>query len=111
MRAAEVDVAAFGERHVDLERALRSLREERAIDTVRVDAGPGLNGALLGAGLLDEVSVLVAPYLAGEGRSILDRAHGVAAHRLVLTSCEPQPDGYVWLRYHVTHGGAVAPTE
>ena len=30
----------------------------------RVDAGGGLNGALLRAGLADEISVVVAPYLA-----------------------------------------------
>lgn len=103
LRAAEVELERFGEDRVDLEGALSSLYEKRSIETVRVDAGPGLNGALLAAGLLDEVSVLLAPYLVGDGRSILDGLTDPATHRLVLTAAESQPDGYVWLRYTVEH--------
>lgn len=103
LRAAEVELEVFGEERVDLQGALSSLHEKRRIETVRVDAGPGLNGALLAAGLLDEVSVLLAPYFVGDGRSILDGPTGFAAHRLGLIASESQPDGYVWLRYTVEH--------
>lgn len=104
LRAAGVDLEVFGEERVDLGSALRSLHENRAVETIRVDAGPGLNGTLLTAGLLDEVSVLLAPYLVGAGRSFLDGLPGSTAHRLELASSEPQPDGHVWLRYTVGHG-------
>jgi 2,5-diamino-6-(ribosylamino)-4(3H)-pyrimidinone 5'-phosphate reductase len=104
LREADVEFEVFGDERVDLEAALGSLRGDRAVDTVRVDAGPGLNGALLAAGLLDEISVLLAPYLVGDGRSFLEGLTDHRANRLELTSAEPQPDGHLWLRYTVQYG-------
>jgi 2,5-diamino-6-(ribosylamino)-4(3H)-pyrimidinone 5'-phosphate reductase len=101
LRSAGVDLEVVGRERVDLAGALTDLHEQRGIDTVRVDAGPGLNGALLAAGLLDEVSVLLAPYLVGDGRSFLDGLAGHPATRLELAAAEPQPDGHVWLRYAI----------
>jgi 2,5-diamino-6-(ribosylamino)-4(3H)-pyrimidinone 5'-phosphate reductase len=49
---------------VDLGGALRLLAQRHQVGAVRVDAGGGLNGALLQAGLADQVSIVIAPYLA-----------------------------------------------
>ena len=105
---ADVEFEILGTGRVDLEAALVNLREQRAIETVRVDAGPGLNGALLAAGLLDEISVLLAPYLVGHGRSFLEVPTEGTAHELELTTTEPQPDGHMWLRYSVDYSGEAA---
>jgi 2,5-diamino-6-(ribosylamino)-4(3H)-pyrimidinone 5'-phosphate reductase len=101
LRAAGVDLEVVGTERVDLEAALAHLHEQRGIEAIRVDAGPGLNGALLAAGLLDEVSVLLAPYLVGDGRTFLEGLAGHPATRLELASAESQPDGHVWLRYTI----------
>jgi len=44
---------------------------EREINTVHVEAGPTLSGALLQAGLVDELLVYQAPCLIGQGRQLL----------------------------------------
>lgn len=104
LRAAGVAFDAVGDDRVDLADALEHLRAECGVDAVRVDAGPGLNEALLGAGLLDEVSVLLAPYLVGSGRGLVDGFVGSTAQPLELNSVQAQPDGHVWLRYAVKNG-------
>lgn len=103
LRSAGVGFHAVGDDRVDLDGALKHLRVEQGIEAVRVDAGPGLNGALCGAGLLDEASVLLAPYLVGSGRGFVDGFAGAAAQMLQLISVKSQPDGHVWLRYAVKH--------
>ncbi len=54
-----------GEDHVDLREALERLASDYGVRVVRVDAGGTLNGILLSEGLVDEVSVLVCPFLVG----------------------------------------------
>ena len=73
---------------------------------VRVDSGGILNGALLRAGLVDEVSVLIDPTLVGglTPRSMfraedLDSAEGVV--QLELMEVERVGTDSVWLRYAV----------
>jgi 2,5-diamino-6-(ribosylamino)-4(3H)-pyrimidinone 5'-phosphate reductase len=81
----------------DLAAALELLAERHGARVVRVDSGGGLTGALLHAGLVDEVSLLVHPCLAG-GR----RWHG-SAQPLALEplAAERLDDDLVWLRYRV----------
>ncbi len=49
-------------------RALLALLAERGVNELHVEAGQGLTGALLRAGLADEVLAYVAPLLLGSGR-------------------------------------------
>ncbi len=53
--------------HVNLHMVMRILAE-RGVNEVHVEAGPGLNGALLQAGLLDELLVYMAPMVLGPGQ-------------------------------------------
>jgi 2,5-diamino-6-(ribosylamino)-4(3H)-pyrimidinone 5'-phosphate reductase len=67
---------------------------------VRVDSGGSLIGALLHRGLLDEVSLLVHPVLAGAAGT--RRWHGAAPPpegTLDLAGAEAFEGGLVWLRY------------
>ena len=50
---------------VDLALALDRLARDYGVRRIRVDSGGRLNGALLRAGLVDEVHLLVCPWLAG----------------------------------------------
>ena len=45
--------------------ALESLNQQHGVKVLRVDSGGTLNSVLLAAGLVDEVSVLIHPFLAG----------------------------------------------
>jgi 2,5-diamino-6-(ribosylamino)-4(3H)-pyrimidinone 5'-phosphate reductase len=67
LEGAGIECERLGSNRVDVARALEAL-EARGTRTVRVDAGPTLNGHLLGRGLVDELSLLVHPVIAGEGR-------------------------------------------
>ena len=61
---------------LDLEAALRLLGE-RGINEVQVEAGPGLAGALLRAGLVDELLLYQAPLLLGDSARPLFAGLGI----------------------------------
>ncbi|MBA4176190.1 MAG: bifunctional diaminohydroxyphosphoribosylaminopyrimidine deaminase/5-amino-6-(5-phosphoribosylamino)uracil reductase RibD [Leptothrix sp. (in: Bacteria)] len=73
LRARGVELLALPapDGRVDLA-ALLQVLADRAINEVHVEAGAGLTGALLGAGLADEVLAYVAPVLLGGGRGWVD---------------------------------------
>lgn len=54
-----------GETQADLPAALEELYDRYGVRVVRVDSGGTLNGLLLAAGLVDELSLLVHPCLVG----------------------------------------------
>ncbi len=102
-----VDYIKTGRLQVDLTAALEELNLRHAVHTIRVDSGGTLNGALLRAGLVREISVLIHPVLVGgvSGKSVfrapdLDGSEGVIPARLVHV--EQLKDGIVWLKYETT---------
>ena len=97
------ELVTGGER-VDLGTALAALAVSHSAGLVRVDSGGALTGALLRQGLVDEVSLLVHPVLAGPAG--IRRWHGALpapALHLQRLHAEPLTDGLVWLRYRVPH--------
>lgn len=63
-RGVEVWVSHSGPRRVDLPALMKRLADE-GVGELMVEAGSGLNGALLEAGLVDELVVYLAPCLIG----------------------------------------------
>ncbi len=59
------------ENRIDLKVMLQDLAR-REVNEVHVEAGPRLNGALLRAGLVDELVFYLAPKLIGEGLGVAD---------------------------------------
>ena len=101
VRASRVaDVMVAGESRVDLALAVARLGE-RGFGHVLAEGGPSLNGALAGAGVLDELCLTLAPHLvAGESKRILTGPPLAPAPALTLRSlCEE--DGYLFLRYRL----------
>jgi riboflavin biosynthesis pyrimidine reductase len=98
-RAQEVaDVLVAGDDEVDLARAVEALGE-RGFGHVLAEGGPSLNGALAGAGVLDELCLTLSPRLvAGDAKRILTGPALPAPPELTLQSvCEE--DGSLFLRY------------
>jgi 2,5-diamino-6-(ribosylamino)-4(3H)-pyrimidinone 5'-phosphate reductase len=90
-----------GDDRVDLAAALAELAR-RGAATVRVDSGGALTGALLAAGLVAEVSLLVHPLLAGPAGERRWYGSGpVPRSGLDLIAARPADGGLVWLRYRV----------
>lgn len=106
LKKAGVKAIVAGQEKVDLRAALEKLVEEHGVKVVRVDAGGALNGALLRAGLVDEVSVMVQPQLIG-GTSpssmflAADLEAGASATKAELISSRKLKGGAVWLRYRI----------
>ncbi|MHB0879002.1 MAG: dihydrofolate reductase family protein [Anaerolineae bacterium] len=65
LRRAGVDIIVAGEDRVDLRAALEQLAERYGVQSVHLDSGGALNGAMLRAGLVDAVRLLVLPRLVG----------------------------------------------
>jgi 2,5-diamino-6-(ribosylamino)-4(3H)-pyrimidinone 5'-phosphate reductase len=101
-----VDHIVAGEERVDLRAGLEELNARYGVKVVRVDSGGSLNGALLLAGLVDEISLLIAPCLVGSStpRSIFRTPDGLTALSEMpvrLAHLERMKDDWVWLRYEV----------
>lgn len=68
-RGAEVLALPGRDGEADLEALVKELGR-REVNDLLVEAGAGLNGALLRAGLVDEITVYVSPQLFGAGRGM-----------------------------------------
>jgi 2,5-diamino-6-(ribosylamino)-4(3H)-pyrimidinone 5'-phosphate reductase len=106
LRARKVSYLFAGESDVDLKRALEKLTGVFGIRSVMLEGGGRINGAMLRDGLIDELSVLVAPVVDGAigTPSLFDVSRDRAAfdpRRLALLAVERRADDVLWLRYQV----------
>lgn len=102
LRRQQVEHIVAGTDRVDLAAALTLLARRYRVRAVRVDAGGTLNGQLLRAGLVDGISAIIAPYLAGTADTppgTLLAGPVSASAPLALTGVERLRDGHLWLRY------------
>jgi 2,5-diamino-6-(ribosylamino)-4(3H)-pyrimidinone 5'-phosphate reductase len=106
LKKIEVQHILAGKGHIDLQKALEELNRRYGIQVLRVDSGGVLNGILLRAGLVNEVSVLIDATLVGgkTPRSIFVAPDLPASERAIplsLTHMERLKENLVWLRYEV----------
>ena len=104
LRERGVSYLLAGARDVDLAVALEKIRERFGVRTLTLEGGGRINGAMLRAGLIDEVSVLIAPVADGRvGTPALFDVDSdeVTPRRLVLEEVERREGGVLWLRYRV----------
>jgi dihydrofolate reductase len=76
---------------------VRDLRNQSGAD-IGVHASISVAQALLAAGLVDELRLVIAPTVAGRGRRLLD---GVPAIRLETIRSTTSPTGYLLVDYRV----------
>ena len=109
LQRAGVSYLFCGERHVNVGTALRKLRTVLGLRKLMLEGGGRFNGALLQAGLVDEISQVVVPVVdGGVGVPGIFDIPGPASRRaaasLRLISQRTLPGGVHWLRYHVNKG-------
>lgn len=93
-----------GKTRIDLRRVLEKLRAAFGIERLLLEGGGKINGAFLAAGLIDELSLLMAPIADGSlGNATLFDVQGkrVPPHALKLLSVEKCRGDLVWLRYRI----------
>jgi 2,5-diamino-6-(ribosylamino)-4(3H)-pyrimidinone 5'-phosphate reductase len=106
LRKRNINFIQSGEDHVDYKAALEELNSRYGVKVVRVDSGGTLNGVLLRAGLVNEVSLLIHPYLVGgtSPRSMFrapDLVVSSGVINLQLIHFEQLAENLIWLRYEV----------
>jgi 2,5-diamino-6-(ribosylamino)-4(3H)-pyrimidinone 5'-phosphate reductase len=104
LRARGVSYLLAGASDVDLSLALEKIGARFGVRTLMLEGGGRINGGMLRAGLIDEVSLLLAPVTDGRiGTPALFDIDGddVTPRRLTLDSVERRADDVLWLRYRV----------
>jgi riboflavin biosynthesis pyrimidine reductase len=110
LREKEVSYLLAGVTDIDFSVALEKIHAVFGVRTLMLEGGGRINGAMLQAGLVDEVSLIVAPVADGRvGTAALfdvdagANGPGAAgrASQLALRSVEQRRDGLLWLRYDV----------
>jgi 2,5-diamino-6-(ribosylamino)-4(3H)-pyrimidinone 5'-phosphate reductase len=110
LRKKGVSYLLAGATDVDLAVALEKISGLFDVRTLMLEGGGRINGAMLQAGLVDEVSLIIAPVADGEvGKAALfdidveggEPAQRRHANQLVLRSVERRADNLLWLRYDV----------
>ena len=109
LRRKRICYLVVGEERVDLARGIAAMGTELGVSCVLSNAGGGLNGALLRAGLIDELHLTLAPALIGGlgTPSVMDGpplAAGQPPTRLQLLSVHTDTAGSVRLHYAITEG-------
>ncbi|HWC59839.1 MAG TPA: RibD family protein [Verrucomicrobiae bacterium] len=109
LQSAGVSYLFCGTREINLPTALRKLGQAFKLKKLMLQGGGKFNGAMLGAGLVDEISHLTVPVADG-GLGIATMFDGPgkpSAHapaKLRLLSHKLMPGGVIWARYRVIEG-------
>lgn len=106
LRAAGVSYLFCGRDHVDVRIALHKIVEVLGIRKLLLEGGGTFNGAVLKAGLIDEISQIIVPVIdGGVGIAgicdIPGKAPGKSAATLRVTRHKKLPGGVNWFRYRV----------
>lgn len=105
LREKGISYIATGQGHIDLADAMHTLRCEFGVERLAVLGGGMINGGFLASGLIDEVSLLLAPGIDGRQgwRALFD---GITDQSklptpLALQSVERMDNDVLWIRYNV----------
>ncbi len=102
-----IEHLSAGDERVDLAAALRRLSQAHGVRSIRTDSGGALNGALLAAGLVDRIAVIIAPQLGSdpEAQTLIRLPTSSAdPYALRLLESEVLDDGALRLEYAISPG-------
>jgi riboflavin biosynthesis pyrimidine reductase len=111
LRGDGVSYLFAGKTEFDLALLLEILNKELGIKRLLIEGGGKANGSFLRAGLIDELSLAIAPTIDGAkgGPGVFDSETEMTGPTAPLTgmtlkSCETLEGGTVWLRYDIRNG-------
>src|SRR4051812_12031002 len=105
LRAKSISYLICGKNEINFGSALDRLNRHFGIQKIILEGGGRINGALLAAGLIDELSLLVCPFADGSRAQptvfeMPEKLTGKKAAALELKSVNTRPGQIVWLRYN-----------
>jgi riboflavin biosynthesis pyrimidine reductase len=107
LRGDGVSYIFAGKQALDLRLALEIVNRELGVKRLLLEGGGVANGEFLRAGLVDEISLVIAPAIDGAkgGPHLYDSADETAGplplRRMTLEQCRELDGGAVWLRYRL----------
>ena len=102
LQSHEVSYLFAGRDEIDLSFLLDKLASKLQIKTLLLEGGGNINGSMLRAGLIDELSILVAPITDGSSGTptLFDTLEAAPIRaRWKLRATERHSDDIIWLRY------------
>lgn len=104
LRDKKISYIIGGKRDIDFSRVFQVLKTKFGIKKMLIEGGGKLNGSILKAGLIDEISLLIAPLVVGSTNapSIFDReplSIKELPKRFQLIDIKRLKDSMIWVRY------------
>ncbi|ALO03825.1 dihydrofolate reductase family protein [Lactiplantibacillus paraplantarum] len=104
LQSMEIPYIIGGDQELDLGLVLEVLRASYGIKAISLAGGAKINGAFLKAGLVDELSIVVSPYISGDNsvQGIFNTSGQFVDQKFEIMTTEKLQDGGVYLRYLAT---------
>lgn len=104
LQKMQISYLFAGTETLDFTLAVQKLKKLFGIEKLKLSGGGILNWSFANEGLIDELSLIVAPVADGDPNTptVFERSEKLPYHgpvRFTLKSAEPVKDGCVWLRY------------
>jgi len=106
LRKKQISYIVAGQDRLDCKLAAEKLKALFNIDTLMLSGGGFINWSFLQAGLVDELSLVIAPLADGETDTVTlfeksDHLPNIAPLEFALKSVEKRAGDSIWLRYSV----------
>jgi riboflavin biosynthesis pyrimidine reductase len=106
LQRKDISYIFAGEKEINFDSALSQLAALFPIETIMLEGGGHINGSLLNAGLIDELSLLILPVADGTPKTpttfeVSEYLQKGPATELQLVDMKKLDDGVVWLTYKV----------
>lgn len=102
LKSLRISYIVCGSERVDLKKSMEILFDEFGVKRLALVGGGRINGAFLSEGLVDEISLMVAPGIdgrAGEPCVFDGLPNGEEPFKLKLLECRAMPQGTIWAKY------------
>lgn len=101
LNALGIPYLIAGETEMNMELALEKIKERFGVETLVLCGGSRINGAFFAADVVDEISLVMAPYVEGdpEKKAFADTDGMFCPTAFALKAAKPLPDGGVHLTF------------
>ncbi|KAK8876513.1 hypothetical protein M9Y10_006727 [Tritrichomonas musculus] len=101
LRSMEIPYIVCGDDEINFEESLIKIKKYFGIDTMVLGGGALINGAFLKAGLVDEISIVIGPYVSGDTgiKDTFDTNHALVNQLFKVKQVKQLDDGGIHLIY------------